>query len=214
MKNLTVGDRLRAERERIGLSQAALGTACGVKKNTQLNYEKNSTSPSVSYLLEAQKKGIDVWYVIEGYKQEVQENESLLIGDRLREERKRLGLNQTEFGETGGVKLFTQSHYETGKRMPNGEYLANVAAIGVDVQYVLTGVKAEQGNQPSLPIDVDAELLVRIAEKLEQVATSAGKHWPVGELVKISLEIYGFLREEENVSDDKVDRVIRLVVNR
>ena len=75
MKNLTVGDRLRAERERIGLSQVALGTACGVKKNTQLNYEKNITSPSVSYLLEAQKKGIDVWYVIEGYKQGVQKNE-------------------------------------------------------------------------------------------------------------------------------------------
>ena len=77
MKNLTVGDRLRTERERIGLSQVALGTACGVKKNTQLNYEKNTTSPSAAYLLEAQKKGIDIWYVIEGYKQEEQKNEPL-----------------------------------------------------------------------------------------------------------------------------------------
>ena len=136
------------------------------------------------------------------------------IGTRLREERLKLGLNQASLGEIGGVKLFAQSNYENGKRKPNAEYLAAVAARGVDVQYVLTGVKAEQDSQPSFPIDADAALLVRIAEKLEQVAASAGKRWAAGELVKISLEIYGFLKEEENVSDDKVDRVIRLVVSR
>lgn len=136
------------------------------------------------------------------------------FGGRLRSERKRLGLNQSELAATGGVSLLSQSNYENGKRKPNAEYLALVAARGVDVQYALTGVKAEQGNQPSLPIDVDAAFLARIAEKLEQVATSAGKRWPVGELVKISLEIYSFLKEEEDVNDDKIDRVIRLVVNR
>lgn len=139
---------------------------------------------------------------------------SNLIGTRLREERLRLGLTQASLGEIGGVKLFAQSNYENGKRKPNAEYLASVAARGVDVQYVLTGIKAAQGHQPSLPIGVDAALLIRVAEKLDQVATSAGKRWPAGELVKTSLEIYDFLKEEGDVSDDKVNRVIRLVVSR
>ena len=66
------------------------------------------------------------------------------IGGRLREERKRLGLTQTEFGEIGGVKLFAQSNYENGKRTPSAEYLAAVARRGVDVAYVVTGMQGIQ----------------------------------------------------------------------
>jgi transcriptional regulator with XRE-family HTH domain len=61
------------------------------------------------------------------------------IGSRLRDERVRLGLSQTEFGELGGVRKNTQSKYESNERSPDALYLANVAKIGVDVQYVLTG---------------------------------------------------------------------------
>ncbi len=82
------------------------------------------------------------------------------IGDRLREERKRLGLTQTEFGETGGVKLFAQSNYENGKRTPSADYLAAIAKRGVDVAYVVTGDKSIQtsksivGDQSSSLVEI------------------------------------------------------------
>ncbi|MDY7547253.1 helix-turn-helix domain-containing protein [Glaciimonas sp. GNP009] len=61
------------------------------------------------------------------------------IFDRLRLERKRLGLNQDEFAAIGGVKKGAQFNYENGTRNPDSSYLAAIAEAGVDVQYVLTG---------------------------------------------------------------------------
>ncbi|WP_175784262.1 helix-turn-helix domain-containing protein [Burkholderia ambifaria] len=64
------------------------------------------------------------------------------IGDRLREERVRLGLSQEDFGAIGGVKKLAQGNYEKGMRVPDAAYLAAIAAAGVDVLYVVTGTRA------------------------------------------------------------------------
>lgn len=61
---------------------------------------------------------------------------------RLKEERKRLGLNQDEFAALGGVKKGAQFNYENGSRNPDSEYLVAIAAGGVDVLYLLTGEHA------------------------------------------------------------------------
>ncbi|MBA6043602.1 helix-turn-helix domain-containing protein [Pseudomonas lactis] len=64
------------------------------------------------------------------------------VGDRLKEERDRLSLNQTDFGALGSVSRGTQKAYEQGTNSPDLRYLAALEVAGVDVQYVLTGVKA------------------------------------------------------------------------
>lgn len=61
------------------------------------------------------------------------------IGERLREERERIGLSQGAFGEIGGVKANAQGNYEKGERFPDAAYLAAVAERGVDVLYIVTG---------------------------------------------------------------------------
>lgn len=63
------------------------------------------------------------------------------IGARLREERERLGLTQRVFGDIGGVEPNAQGKYESGERTPKADYLAAVAARGVDALYVLNGVR-------------------------------------------------------------------------
>lgn len=73
------------------------------------------------------------------------------IGARLLEERSRIGLSQTEFGAIGGVGKVTQINYEKGDRFPDAQYLAAVAARGVDVLYVVTGVRAAAVEQPLTP---------------------------------------------------------------
>lgn len=60
------------------------------------------------------------------------------FSDRLRSERKRLGLNQADFATLGGVATPSQVRYETGTNSPKLDYLARLAANGVDVLYVLT----------------------------------------------------------------------------
>lgn len=63
------------------------------------------------------------------------------FGDRLKQERERLRMNQTAFGELGGVRKQAQLHYESNKRSPDAEYLAAIAVAGVDVAYVVTGAR-------------------------------------------------------------------------
>lgn len=61
------------------------------------------------------------------------------IGERLRDERHRLGLGQVEFGAKCGVSKTTQFYYEAGERAPDGQYLALADLEGVDTHYVITG---------------------------------------------------------------------------
>ncbi|MCP1573642.1 transcriptional regulator with XRE-family HTH domain [Herbaspirillum rubrisubalbicans] len=61
------------------------------------------------------------------------------FGQRLKEERKRLGLTQPEFAAVGGVEKGAQINYEQDKRFPSAEYLIAVSSLGVDAQYVLLG---------------------------------------------------------------------------
>lgn len=61
------------------------------------------------------------------------------IGYRLKEERERLGLSQTDFATLAGASKNTQYNYEKGERSPDANYLAAAAEQGVDVLYVITG---------------------------------------------------------------------------
>ena len=63
------------------------------------------------------------------------------IGERLKEERERLGLNQTEFAALAGASKNSQYNYEKGERSPDANYLAAAAKQGVDVLYVVTGLR-------------------------------------------------------------------------
>ncbi|CQQ60750.1 helix-turn-helix transcriptional regulator [Yersinia enterocolitica] len=64
------------------------------------------------------------------------------IGGRIREERERIGLSQMAFGEIGGVKKLAQLKYEQGGRAPDALYLEAISRVGVDVQFVVTGVRS------------------------------------------------------------------------
>jgi transcriptional regulator with XRE-family HTH domain len=61
-----IGERLRKERERLGLSQLAFGELGGVKKLAQLNYEKGDRYPDAQYLAALARFGVDVQYVVTG----------------------------------------------------------------------------------------------------------------------------------------------------
>ncbi|MHC8330192.1 helix-turn-helix domain-containing protein [Pseudomonas sp. LB1P83] len=65
----------------------------------------------------------------------------LSAGECLREERNRLGLKQEEMAQIGGVTRNTQGSYERDERRPDTGYLKALHAVGLDVLYVVTGVR-------------------------------------------------------------------------
>lgn len=70
------------------------------------------------------------------------------IGQRLKQERLRLKLSQSALGTSGGVETNAQGNYESGLRFPRADYLSRVAEIGVDVAYVVTGLRIPAASYP------------------------------------------------------------------
>lgn len=103
------------------------------------------------------------------------------IGKRLKQERKRLKLTQSALGAIGGVEANAQGHYESGQRLPRADYLFRIAAAGVDISRVVTGIDSHNRMEvpllPSLPAEHDGytddepdstESVVKIIGQLRQ----------------------------------------------
>lgn len=63
---MSIGGRLREERERLGLSQSDFAALAGAKKGAQLKWEKNASSPTAAQLKAFAEAGADVLYVLTG----------------------------------------------------------------------------------------------------------------------------------------------------
>jgi transcriptional regulator with XRE-family HTH domain len=64
------------------------------------------------------------------------------VGERLAEERKRLGKTVAGMADECGVSKQAQINFEKGRQLPGGAYLIATAALGVDIAYVLTGQRS------------------------------------------------------------------------
>lgn len=90
------------------------------------------------------------------------------FNERLKEERKRLGLNQTDFAALANVGQIAQVNYENGKRNPDSKYLQAIAKAGVDVQYILTGIRSQQATNVTPPnyVDLNKKKIDKLMENL------------------------------------------------
>lgn len=76
-------------------------------------------------------------------------------GERLRQERSRLGLSQKDFAALFGKKNMAVMRYEKGERVMGQDDLESLHAAGVDVYYLITGER----TRPDLLSDEAKELL-------------------------------------------------------
>jgi transcriptional regulator with XRE-family HTH domain len=68
------------------------------------------------------------------------------IGTRLQEERKRNGFSQTQLADIVGIGKMTQFQYEKGINLPTLKYLSSIIPTGVDIQYILFGVRTNSAD--------------------------------------------------------------------
>jgi transcriptional regulator with XRE-family HTH domain len=91
----TIGGRLRAERKRLGHSQAQFAELAGVHKNAQSNYEGDLRRPDADYLVQVAAFGVDVLYVLTGQSSPAllsADEEMLLTGYRALDQKGRAGV--------------------------------------------------------------------------------------------------------------------------
>lgn len=63
---MTIGERLRAERERLGFSQEDFAAFAGAHRKSQGNYESGARAPDAEYLAAIAAAGADVHYILTG----------------------------------------------------------------------------------------------------------------------------------------------------
>lgn len=99
----------------------------------------------------------------------------LTIGDRLRAERLRLGYNQSDFANIGGVSKNTLLGYEKeGGASPPADYLAAIAKAGADVMFIITGTRSLAAAEGLAPEEV--ELLDEFSRLNPEDQTAIRRH--------------------------------------
>lgn len=132
------------------------------------------------------------------------------IGERLRKERNRLGLNQTDFGGLAGISTNAQANYENDSRSPNAKYLAALAGHGVDVGYVLTG---EHTVRTEALEDVQ-EAFYECVREVETWLKENNKVLTDKQIVKVALQYYQ-VKTKDEIKDDQaaLNLILKTAVN-
>jgi transcriptional regulator with XRE-family HTH domain len=124
------------------------------------------------------------------------------IGRRLREERERLGMNQTEFAAVAQATRQTQSNYEKGERAPDALYLAAIVSMGADVQYILTGHRTAGVKEAAQPYanEVSADPLSRRKQHVKAIVDQLDEQGL--EEIQVGIEKIKRMKEmEEELAD-------------
>ncbi|WP_370314707.1 helix-turn-helix domain-containing protein [Thalassolituus sp.] len=100
---MTIGARLKAERERLGLTQPAIAKVAGTTKKSQIDYEKGTTSPKADYLLAVSQAGVDLMYVLTGKRSDVVSQSADRSQPTIRITDKEILRQLTNLGNTLGV---------------------------------------------------------------------------------------------------------------
>lgn len=109
---VTIEERLKEERVRLGLNQPDFAALAGRTKKTLIDYEKGSTSPDAKFLAAIAAAGADVQYILTGIRSSAAltpDEQALLAGYRALDARGKAGV----FGMIGGL---TQSPDSVGQQ--------------------------------------------------------------------------------------------------
>lgn len=125
-------------------------------------------------------------------------------GERIRAERLRLKLTQTEFAKAVGISQGTQVGYESGARLPNIQYLTLAAGLGVDVMYLIFGKPGKTAAMDMLDWELQTTILKVVERWLDkhQVVLSVEKKM---RLVRIFFDKYNQIEE---IDYDDIDQTL------
>lgn len=114
----TLGSRIREERLRLGLSQAAFAKLLGVHRQTQINYEHGERKPDTDYLGALANAQVDVGYVLTG---ESEFRKLMVLQDICGHVRAVLGIDEgfdSEWAEVKAMVMADLQNFYDGKPEP------------------------------------------------------------------------------------------------
>lgn len=190
------GQRLKEERERLGMSQVEFATACGVKRTAQYNYEANERHPDIVYLGGAMAAGVDMGYLLTGSRDlRGQLYAAGFIANRVGEDLVLEALANLDLG--GFVDSIGDGEMVAGKRMDRGPVLRKLIAHNPDLRALFDARPA-----------VDVKLLEAVLLEIER--SDSAKGLPAIQRAKVTALAYRAAAKHGVVDRDLVAEAIHL----
>lgn len=115
------------------------------------------------------------------------------IGLRLKQERERLSLSQAQIAKSLGIATRTQIAWEKGEQTPNAVHLATLGTLGLDIQFIVSGMQNISPTEPSL----DAIAMSEAWEAIDWALAEAKKGLPPEKKRKAAEALYMAVRMGE-----------------
>lgn len=122
--------------------------------------------------------------------------------ERLKNERRRLGMSQRAFAALAGQSNQSVLRYETGERAPDLKFLIAIQKAGADINYILTGQR-----QQDKTTEIDRARLTAAIEVIEEGL--GDKQLPADKKAEAILLAYDLLAEP-TAKRDNIIQLIRL----
>jgi transcriptional regulator with XRE-family HTH domain len=128
---------------------------------------------------------------------------------RLRTERKRLRLTQSEVADKAGINRRTQVAYENTERTPTLDYLPVLASMGFDVAFVLYGVREARHASRSF----NWKLLSEIHSAIRSWCDGKNIELTPQEEIELARALYDQFAFEGQVEPEAVERMLTLLTH-
>lgn len=125
-------------------------------------------------------------------------------GERIRAERLRLKLTQSAFAKGVGVSQGSQVGYESGAHLPNVQYLARTAMLGVDLVYVVLGKRGSTAAIEMIDWDTHASIVAAVERWLDEHNVTLAVEKKM-RLVRLFLREFG---SADEVDDDFISNTM------
>ncbi|CAA0112227.1 Uncharacterised protein [Starkeya nomas] len=130
--------------------------------------------------------------------------EDAALGERLKQFRESVPLDQKAMAKQVGAGFRTYQEYEAGRSAPKVSVLRKLMAMGCDLTWLLTGVRAASGKpEPWAHFSPDEELLGRVTDMVARAYSDAGRPLSMVDLGRLSAEKYKVIVD---ATDDPEER--------
>lgn len=198
---MSIGDRLKKERKRLGYSQAEFAEILGVHRNSQSRYESGEREPEASYLNAIRKAGADVGYVMTGVRDEENDLYNETINRLFAILCRRVGIDHDHM-----EKIILEA-FEIEKSTLNLEHGHTAAAHKVDD--LITRIMFEKIGDFDL---VDLSLLTAIFEKMETILESSRRSIAPAKKASAAIMLYRAFKANGIVDPKLIEETINLAL--
>lgn len=128
------------------------------------------------------------------------------LGQRLRGERKRLGLTQAELASRAGVSRAAVATYEAGRTPPDVAFIDRLREAGVRTSYVVDG----EAGAASAAAVFDWELARHLMARVAEYARKNNVDLEPTQLIDLVQVLYAGARRDREVDTETIAAALRL----